>query len=187
MMRHLVSEAIWNFDLNEAVATLPVWRRVEVMRYRREVDRRVRVVAHRLLRQLLDEEFGLILDTLRVARTEHGKPFFPDYPDVHFNISHCDVAVACAVATSPVGIDVELVTELDMDVARRVLNDDELHKVLTAPRPDVAFTRLWTIKESYLKMLGTGLIDDIANLTVPTGRTHTTEAPTSRYAYTIAT
>ena len=181
-----MSEALWDFELDEALAALPTWRLAEVTRYRREVDRRVRVVAHRLLRQLLDEEFGLNLDSLRVARTEQGKPFFPDYPDVHFNISHCDVAVACAVATSPVGIDVEMVTELDMDVARRVLNDDELHKVLAVPRPDVAFTRLWTIKESYLKMLGTGLIEDIANLTVPTGRICTTMSPSSRYVISIA-
>ncbi|MBP5561944.1 MAG: 4'-phosphopantetheinyl transferase superfamily protein [Muribaculaceae bacterium] len=185
-MRYLVSEAIWDFGLDEDLTALPAWRRDEVMRYRREVDRRVRVVAHRLLRQLLDEEFGLNLDSLRVARTEQGKPFFPELPDVHFNISHCDVAVAVAVAHEPVGIDVEMVTELDMEVARRVLNDDELHDVLASPRPDVAFTRLWTIKESYLKMLGTGLVDDLPSLTTPTSHVCTTVSPSSRYVISVA-
>lgn len=184
-MRYLVSEAIWDFELNEALSALPAWRRDEVTRYRREVDRRVRVIAHRLLRQLLDEEFGLDLDTLRVEHTVHGKPFFPDFHDVHFSISHCDVAVAVAVAREPVGIDVEMVTPLDMEVARRVLNDDELREVLAAPRPDIEFTRLWTIKESYLKMLGTGLIDDLPSLTTPTSRISTTVSPSSRYIYTI--
>lgn len=185
-MRYLVSEAIGDFGLDEALTALPAWRRDEVMRYRREVDRRVRVVAHRLLHQLLDEEFGLNLDTLRVEHNEHGKPFFPDFPDAHFSISHCDVAVAVAVAHEPVGIDVEMVTPLDLEVANRVLSADELRDVLAAPRPDVAFTRLWTVKESYLKMLGTGLVDDLPSLTIPTSRICTSVSPTSRYVISIA-
>ncbi len=186
VMRYIVSEAIWDFELDEGLAAMPAWRRDEVLRYRREVDRRVRVVAYGLLRQLLNEEFGLRLDALRVSRGEHGKPFFPDFPNIHFNESHCDVAVAVAVSSMPVGIDVETVAPLDMEVARRVLSDDELRDVLAAPRPDVAFTRLWTVKESYLKLLGTGLVDDIAALTVPTDRTSTIVPPVPRYILTIA-
>lgn len=185
-MRYLVSEEIWNFGLDEALAAMPAWRRDEVSHYRREVDRRVRVVAHGLLRRLLNEEYNLELDTLRVARGEHGKPFFPDFPHVHFNVSHCDLAVACVVASTPVGIDVETVAPLDMEVARRVLSDNELRDVLAAPRPDVAFTRLWTLKESYLKLLGTGLIDDIKALILPAGRTRSVVLTTTRYALAIS-
>lgn len=42
-----------------------------------------------------------------IAIAEGGKPFFPDYPDIQFNLSHTEGAVVCALSASPVGIDLE--------------------------------------------------------------------------------
>ena len=42
-----------------------------------------------------------------IAIAEGGKPYFPDYPSIQFNLSHTDGAVVCALGGAPVGIDLE--------------------------------------------------------------------------------
>ena len=53
-----------------------------------------------LLSQALSSRFGLSisLDALPDAleQNAYGKPRLKHYPNIHFNISHCDGLVACA-------------------------------------------------------------------------------------------
>ena len=64
------------------------------------------ILAELLLRQALWEEYGLT-ELPRIETGEKGKPFFPDHPELHFNLSHCQTAAACALDASPVGVDVQ--------------------------------------------------------------------------------
>ena len=64
------------------------------------------ILAELLLRQALREEYGLT-ELPRIETGEKGKPFFPERPDIHFNLSHCQTAVACALDASPLGVDVQ--------------------------------------------------------------------------------
>ncbi len=45
--------------------------------------------------------------TCPVCRTEKGKPYFMDRPEVHFSISHSRDRWACVVADGPVGLDLQ--------------------------------------------------------------------------------
>lgn len=81
-------------------------------------------------------------------------------PPINFSISHLDPLVLVAVsATLEVGIDVECI---DQDVSPDVIAEfshlDEHHSVGGLPRPREIreFIRLWTLKEAYTKMVGTG-------------------------------
>jgi len=55
---------------------------------------------------------GGILDTapegIRFVRTDNGKPFLADYPNVHFNVSKSETLIAMAVSDQVVGLDVEV-------------------------------------------------------------------------------
>ena len=46
-------------------------------------------------------------ELLGESRSENGKPFFPAYPDFHYNISHSGDYAALAFAGQPVGIDIQ--------------------------------------------------------------------------------
>ncbi|MDR3149714.1 MAG: 4'-phosphopantetheinyl transferase superfamily protein [Oscillospiraceae bacterium] len=90
----------------------------------------------------------------KILRSQHGKPYLADTPELHFNISHTKGYAAIAVSDREVGIDVELYERLvnvrDPDrFARRVFHPDEIISGLS-------LAELWTRKEAYLKMLGTG-------------------------------
>ena len=42
--------------------------------------------------------FGIDESRVEYALSNMGKPYFPQYPDIHFNISHTDGAVAVAIS-----------------------------------------------------------------------------------------
>lgn len=116
-----------------------------------------RDVARRLLGHGLQRAFGMRPDAVAIERDARGKPRLAGRPGVHFNIAHCPRAVAVAVADQPVGVDVEEVRARDPYVAARCFDASEVARVEAAPDPDREFFRYWTLKESYVKALGSGL------------------------------
>ena len=91
-------------------------RRNRVLSMKPEGPRVQSVLAELLLRRALREEYGLG-ELPKIETGEKGKPFFPDYPKFHFNLSHCKYAVACALDRAPVGVDAEAHGRLRRDGA----------------------------------------------------------------------
>jgi 4'-phosphopantetheinyl transferase len=97
-----------------------------------------------------------------IARGEHGKPFAPEWPDLHFNLSHSGRHVLLAFARDqPLGIDIERRDRRvsHIAIAQRFFTPDEAQAIadLAADRRADAFRHLWTYKEAVLKALGAGL------------------------------
>lgn len=94
-----------------------------------------------------------------MARKEGGKPYFPDFPQVHFNISHSQDVAVCAVGESPIGVDVEKIRPVRQSLARRMLTEGERRRLETLREDarNMEMLCLWTLKESLAKALGTGL------------------------------
>ena len=101
-----------------------------------------RELARRLLALSLKRKYGL-RELPEIARESGGKPFFSDFPDVCFNLSHSHGAAVCALHDKPVGIDVEKLRPAP--------------KRLAAGMEDEAFFRLWTAKEATIKRQGKGI------------------------------
>lgn len=113
-------------------------------------------IGRRLLLRGLQIEYGLSV-LPEISFGECGKPFFPAYPFIHFNISHCDKAVACIISNKRVGIDVETINPFDKELAQYICSPQELESVMNHPDQALAFTILWTKKESFCKLTGKGL------------------------------
>ena len=113
--------------------------------------------AEQCLRSLIQSK-GLPFE-LPIARTSKGKPFFPSMPKLHFNISHSKTHMAIAISDKPVGIDLEPIRRYKPALVRRVFHEEETAYLesLSALWQDEAFTRLWTLKEAYVKYTGTGI------------------------------
>lgn len=137
--------------LESALAAVSEQRRQYALRYVRDEGRRLSVAAYVLLCHALKEEFG-ITSPPEFAFTENGKPYLRDFPHIQFSLSHCREAVACAVAASPVGIDVESISAYDPALLPATMSAAERERILGAESPAVEFTRLWTAKESVVKM-----------------------------------
>jgi 4'-phosphopantetheinyl transferase len=65
------------------------------------------------------------------------------------------------------------------------MNDEELKQILNAPRPDVAFTRFWTMKEALVKMTGTGISNHMKDTLSQPAHITTVESEDLRYVYSI--
>lgn len=131
-------------------AALPPFRQRRVAAYRFEKDRRLSLAAFCLLCVAL----GHIPPAFVTG--ENQKPALRD-GGPHFNITHSDSCVAVAVGPAPLGIDAEALGAAPFEVMDQVFTPAEIAAVRAAPKPDTAFFTLWTLKESYSKMLGAGL------------------------------
>lgn len=109
-----------------------------------------------LLRYALREEYGMNW-LPEITREKKGKPFFAEYPQIQFNISHSDGRVVCALGQIPLGIDVEYVRGVSDRLINRALTDSERSWLERSRDKQSAFIRLWNLKESFLKATGEGL------------------------------
>ena len=137
------------------LTSLPAWRREKALRYRKLDDRKRSVLAFVLLQRALREEYG-ITELPEFVYNEFGKPSLSNLP-IHFSLSHCKDAVACAVFDRNIGIDVESIVPYNPDVARRVCTAAELEMLEQSDDKDVEFIKLWTVKEAISKYEGKGL------------------------------
>lgn len=158
-----ICEDILRFDIEEALRRVSAERRAKALRYRFDIDCRESLAVYILLQHGLREEYG-ICATPHFAYDDRGKPYIPQYPDIHFNLSHCHGGVACAISSAPIGVDIEVIDRIDEDVARRVMNSQQLDIIASSPEPERTFCELWTTKESLLKRRGDGLCDDLPRL-----------------------
>lgn len=100
-----------------------------------------------------------------IALTSTGKPYLPDFPNMHFNITHCDGLVACAFDHHEIGLDAELPGYFPEVLIGRALSGKEKHCLITAGSDEClrqeCFYRFWTLKEAYVKKSGIGVDTDL--------------------------
>ena len=159
-MRVLLSEEIWGFDLEAALKEISEQRRDQALKFKHEQGRRLCVLAYQLLKQGLREEYGITENPI-FEYNEHGKPSIVGHPEIFFNLSHCKEAAVCVVSDQPIGVDVESIREYKENLVRYTMNDEEISQISSAENPAVAFIRLWTMKEATMKLIGTGISNDM--------------------------
>lgn len=141
--------------LNRALLIFPNDRRIRVQHYRQEIDRKNSIVAYLMLQYALRECYGITVFKIKLG--EYGKPYLPEYPHIHFNISHCKEGCAVAVSDRPIGIDIQEVCSFSWSIAKYACSQSELEHLEKCTDRESCFTKMWTIKESYIKMIGRGL------------------------------
>lgn len=145
--------------LRAAVSASLSPRRLEkAAAFRRERDRLLSLGAGAALDCALGSA-GLGEKDVLLAEGPHGKPFLPERPELFFSLSHGGRFAVCALSDREVGVDVEEIAETREALLRKVCTAEELASLPAgdAEERQNAFFRLWTGKESFLKLLGTGL------------------------------
>ena len=133
--------------------TLPEYRRKKAESYRKNEDRLLSAGAWHVVRHGIDKVYGLDAFAEPISEDRYGKPSFPARSGMHFNISHCHMAVVCAVSDYPCGVDIEPLRKADLAVAERFLSNSICINLLQCEDKDEVFTRAWTTTESLLKSM----------------------------------
>jgi 4'-phosphopantetheinyl transferase len=105
----------------------------------------------------------------RFDRTSFGKPSVSrGLPKIHFSVSHTEGLSVLALSRQvPVGIDVEAPHRIiEMELLRTFFSKREWKEIQKTPQKNIGerCTRMWSLKEAYLKMIGTGLAGDLTKL-----------------------
>ena len=140
-------------DNPELLNGLSPKRKDKIVRYRKEKDRKQSLGAGYLLKSCLDE-YGINIEDIYYG--ENGKP---EIEGVYFNLSHSFNKVVCVISDKPIGCDIEKIGELKEKIAERFFTNSEnehLNRFSGDEKTD-EFYRLWTMKESYMKMTGEGM------------------------------
>jgi 4'-phosphopantetheinyl transferase len=105
------------------------------------------------------EAAGLSPFEERIAYSTYGKPYLPDHPDVHFNVSHSGNYVVGAFADKTVGIDIEEIHEIKPSLVKYAFNKREAAIYDSLPESEKLnfFFENWTGKEAFLKHIAKGL------------------------------
>ena len=126
-------------------------------------SKNVSAASYLLLRIALRDLYS-INEVLEFEFTEKGKPMLKKYPHIHFNLSHSGDIATCAVSNEDVGVDVQMVKPVKDSVAKRVLTAEEYAGFKNAMNPDEYFCEMWATKESYLKLTGQGISDELREI-----------------------
>ena len=74
--------------------------------------------------------FGLREADVRIAEGKYGKSYFPDYPDIHFSVSHSEKMVLAVFEDTEVGCDIEYVDSVDLQLAERFFCQSEYDLIM---------------------------------------------------------
>ncbi|MBQ6223023.1 MAG: 4'-phosphopantetheinyl transferase superfamily protein [Solobacterium sp.] len=111
-----------------------------------------------LLRKCL-KDLGYTGIHLQYTYGRYGKPYLENYPGLYFNLSHAGDYVILSVSDTETGCDIEKIRDIDLTVARRYFCKEEYEDILRDPgKQKEVFFRYWTLKESFTKILGQGLL-----------------------------
>ena len=153
---------------------MPAERKKKIDFYRFGKDKRLSLGAGILLQTGL-ADCGLA--DAELVYNQNDKPLLRGRDDIFFNLSHSGTIAACAFSDRPVGVDVEERAHFEQEVVRRVYLPEEIARIAALEAPaDPLYTDLWTIKESLMKYLGTGLTLDPKKIEVSFGDRITAKA-----------
>ena len=139
---------------------------IEALAYRRPDDMLRFVTGRALLRNVLAAECSLDPTAVQLTRGDDRRPVLTmggASPPPYFSVSHAGEWIAVALAPIPVGVDVERIggVELDIGLLEAVCTSRERRILLSLPtvRRTQYFTRLWTRKEAVVKASGDRRLD----------------------------
>ncbi len=134
-------------------------RMAEAEKRKNERERQLFLGAEILMNQSLEAVGAGIPLPAAYVRNPYGKPCLLSDRGIKVNWSHSGEYVICAVADREIGIDLQYVQKEPKDsVIRKVLQPEELifYEQTSAEQRKHLFYQYWTVKESYLKAVGTG-------------------------------
>ena len=146
-------------EISNALALLSPDERERSHRFRFDRDRGRFIQSRAALRTLLGQYLDVAPQNLRFEYNPEGKPSLKNAPALCFNLSHSATFAAIAVGGAPVGVDIECLREVDVNIAEKYFSPDEASSIARLPleSQQEAFFRVWTRKEALVKALGVGL------------------------------
>ena len=122
-----------------------------------------------LLRYAYIQERGATgWEQVEVSKTENGKPYFENEPDLFFSISHSAQYCVVVLSNIPVGIDIEKKKDAKERIAQRFFTPEEKERFTNCDedKKQELFYEIWCAKEACCKISGMGISRGLNRLCV---------------------
>jgi 4'-phosphopantetheinyl transferase len=136
-------------------------------RFYQKEDRYRFITGRTALRTLASKYLGVLPQDIEVSFGRNKKPFISNpRTNLCFNLSHSGEWILIAFASIELGIDIEQIkTDFSIeDMMSTYFNKTEQKYIVDHPNPQYAFFILWTRKEALMKAWGTGLQDNLQEI-----------------------
>lgn len=143
------------------LALLPGFMVSEINRYRNLSDRQSRLLSRLMLLKYLRQERQEHL-IHQWARDAQHKPFIGGWKS--FNIAHSGDITAFCVADHPVGLDVERVLPVDVEMMADHFRPEEKKYIVDSDDALNRFYDIWVRKEAVLKAAGAGIVNGLTEV-----------------------
>lgn len=142
-------------DMKKIVSSATL-ARTEKMRF--DSDKKSKIAGEAAARMLLSEELSIPPAEINFKYTSLGKPYIDE--NIYFNITHSAGVAAAALNDTEIGIDIEKIRDFDERILERICTEKEKEYILSEKdetKRNKRFFQIWTLKEAYLKCIGTGI------------------------------
>lgn len=169
-----IDTAKFPHDLTSYFQLLSQEEQLRSQRFKFEKDQRLNILARSALRLLAGQYLNCTPVSIQMGYEEYDKPYFLDYPELKFNVSHSgEMIVLAFIQQFELGVDVEYIkTDFEvMDIADNFFAHDEIQNLKEVEKElqFEAFYRCWTRKEAFIKAKGSGLSFPLADFSVSIG------------------
>ncbi len=146
-------------------STMSEYRKSKIDKLKKRNDKNLSLAVGIIMQAYL-KQLNLSEQKMRYSTKANGKPFFTDYSNLYFNASHSGNVAVCVFSDGEIGCDVQKLTNANKNIAKRYFTQYEYDFIFNSLNSNEAFTRIWSIKEAFLKLEGTGLGGGLSNINV---------------------
>lgn len=116
------------------------------------------ICAEAIMRYYLIKNLGINNSDIEIEYNDYGKPFLKNI-QLYFNLSHSNKWVVCGLSNNEIGVDVEKIDKINIDIAKSLFCEAEYDYIKSGKEHERCkrFIQIWTLKESYIKYIGKGL------------------------------
>lgn len=154
-----IPQLINSTDYDFLASKLSADKRRQIAKYVYKEDAYRSLLGEILIRTVIQKECKIANEDIVLIKNQYGKPGLPDHTTFSFNLSHSGDWVVLIWGHGKVGIDVEEIRPIDLHIAENCFSLVEYEELLSRKDSERIhyFYDLWTLKESCIKAIGTGL------------------------------
>lgn len=96
------------------------------------------------------------------------KPYIKQNSNIFFNISHTNGCVTCAISNSEIGVDIEKIRPINLNISKKICTPSEQKLFDKSSNKSNFLLTIWTKKESYVKMKSGNIFSDYSKIDTAT-------------------
>lgn len=134
-------------------------KKCRIFKFKNINDIKRTLIADILVRFIICNKLNIKNSGIFFCRNKYGKPYLKYPKGIDFSVSHSGEWVVCAIHVQPIGIDIEEIISINCAIAAKHFSKKEISLLKKYDYKNInLFYDLWTLKESYTKFIGKGLL-----------------------------